>query len=102
MDFHTYEDELVHLPNRYTINILIKIPRSSREVSVRKLALVIEVAVAKNNQASWNRFLHFATYCLHAPNRGGHCWNMVREINELINAESEPPPVPLHIQPHPK
>ena len=77
-------------------------PRSSQEVLARKLALVIEIAVAKNDQASWNHFLHFATCCLHAPNRGGHCWNVVREINEQINAESEPPPVPLHIQPHPK
>ena len=57
-------------------------------------------AVAKNDQASWNHFLHFATSCLHAPKRVSHCWNLVREINEQIRVESDPPPVPSQLQPH--
>ena len=48
-------------------NLLKRILRGSWEVAARKLASVIEAAVAKNNQASWNCLLHFATCCLHAP-----------------------------------
>ena len=96
------EEDLQRLPNRYAVKILKRIPHGSQEVAARKLASVVEAAVAKNDQSSWNRLLRFTTHCLRAPKRGGRRWNLVREINEQIRAESDPPPVPSHLQTHPK
>ena len=87
-------------PNRSDVKILKRIPHSSREVAAKRLASVVEAIVAKNDQASWNRLLRFATRCLRAPKRGGRRWNMAREINEQIRAESDPPPVSSHPKPH--
>ena len=92
------EEDLQRLPNICRENPE-RIPCGLREVEVRKLASVVEAAVTKNDQASWNRFLHFATCCLHARKRGGSRRNLVREMNDQIRAESDPPLVPSHLQP---
>ena len=94
------EEDLQRLPNRYAVKILKKIPHGSREVAARKLALVVEAAVAKNDQSSWNCFLRFATHCLRAPKRLS--LEPGQRISEQIRAESHPPPVPSHLQPHQK
>ena len=87
---------------RHSTKILKRIPRGSREGAAKKLASLVETVVARNDIPSWSRLLHFPVRCLRAPKRGGRRWNMVRDINEQIRSESDPPPAPAHRQAHGK
>ena len=99
------EPQRLDLLPRHSVKLLKRIPRGSREGAAKKLASLVETAVAKNDQPSWSRLLLFPARCLRAPKRGVRRWNLVRDINEQMRAESDPPPAPPQSQPnrkHPK
>ena len=65
---HRHNPLTLPVPPMKTIK---RIPRASRNTAAKKLASIIEAAVASNDQNSWDRLFRFASRCLRSPRRGG-------------------------------
>ena len=79
-------------PTRFTVKILKRIPRASRDHAARKLATILDQVVLNNNTASWNCLFSFAPCCLRMPRRGGHCRSLASHVNAMLKEESDPDP----------
>ena len=92
----------VHMrPMRSHVKPIRRIPRSSRDLAAKKLAVIIEAVVANPDSGpAWDRLFHFSSRCLRVPKRGGCRWNLARAINEQIRTKVDPPlsPSPDHPQ----
>ena len=73
-------------------NVLKRIPRLSRVTAARKLAIVVEQVVSRNDLPSWSRLLSFPKKCLHTPRRGGKRWSLSNLVNRQVSQESHEPP----------
>ena len=86
-DFHEDIDKLLRFLSHPT-NILKRVPRLSRVTVARRLAVVIEQVVSRNDVPSWVRLLAFPKKCLCTPRRGGKRWSLATQINEQVSLES--------------
>ena len=66
--------------------------KASREPSGKKLAIILNAIVRKNDLSSWERLLRFGTRCLRRPSRGGRNWSLATAINKQLQEEADPPP----------
>ena len=55
------------------------------------MAVIRDAVVAKNDQALWDRFLHFSTRYLRAPPRGGKQRSLCTLINKQLREEADTP-----------
>ena len=80
-------------PLRPSVKILKRIPRASRELLGKKLAVILEAVVRNNDRASWDRLLRFGARCLRHPRpvRGGRRWALATAVNSQLREEADPP-----------
>ena len=79
---------------RPSVKILKRIPRAPRELSGKKLPVILEAIVRNNDCASWDRLLRFGARCLRHPRpvRGGRrCWSLATGVNSQLQEEADPP-----------
>ena len=80
---------------QYKGNTFKRLPRASRECAGRKLVMILEAIVHKNDHTSWNRLLCFSVCCLRHPDRGGcHTRSLATAINQQTLPLSQPPSRP--------
>ena len=53
----------------------------------RKLAIIINEVVSRNNFASWVRLLQFPKVCLFRPRRAGKRWKLSSLVNNQVSQE---------------
>ena len=68
--------------------MLKRIPRLSRITAARKLAIIINSVVSKNDLASWSRLLRFPKSCFSRPRRAGKRWKLSQLVNNQVTEES--------------
>ena len=80
------------LPSVSSIKFLKRLPKASREPSGKKLAIILDAIVRKNDLSSWERLLRFGTPRLRRPGRGGRNWSLATAVNKQLQEEADPPP----------
>lgn len=73
------------------VRILKRIPRASREQSLKKLASILEGVVSSNCPRAWERLFHLSARCLRVPARSGRRWSLATMINKQLREEEDPP-----------
>ena len=68
--------------------VLKRIPRLSRITVARKLAVIINEVVSRNNFTSLVRLLQFPKVCLFRPRRAGKRWKLSSLVNNQVSQES--------------
>ena len=75
---------------RFSVKILKRIPRASRDMSARKLAEILDRVSSDGSESSWDRLFCFHARCLRVPDRGGHRRSLASHTNQLIKEEADP------------
>ena len=68
--------------------ILKGVPWPSSELASRKHASIVSSVVERNDHNVWYCLLHFSSWCLRLPSKGGKRWNLVSAVNNLVREES--------------
>ena len=73
-----------------SVRVLKKIPRATRHLTARKLAVVLEDIVKKNDSPSWECLFKFSRRCLAQPRRGGHRRSLASAVKHQVEEEADP------------
>ena len=76
---------------RFSVKILKRVPRASRNLSARKLAEILDRVSSDGSESSWDRLFCFPARYLRVPDRGGHCRSLASHTNQRTLPSSSLP-----------
>ena len=73
-----------------SVRVLKRNPRAAWHLTAKKLAVVLDNIVKKNDSSSWERLFKFSRRCLAQPRRGGHRQSLVSAVQCQVEEEADP------------